>query len=63
MKKIEVVSESVETQFEAVIENEDEGDRTAARRDGVAEHGDEERAAAQWALRAKIAQQGPNGGG
>ncbi len=27
-KKIEVVSESVETQFEAVIENEDEGDRT-----------------------------------
>jgi hypothetical protein len=30
MKKIEVVSESVETQFEAVIENEDEGDRTAA---------------------------------
>jgi hypothetical protein len=30
MKKIEVVSESVETQFEAVIENEDAGDRTAA---------------------------------
>jgi hypothetical protein len=30
MKNIEVVSEDVETQFEAVIENEDEGDRTAA---------------------------------
>ncbi len=31
MKKIEVLSESVETQFEAVVEdNNDEGDRTAA---------------------------------
>jgi hypothetical protein len=31
MKKIEVVSESVETQFEAVVEdNNEEGDRTAA---------------------------------
>lgn len=30
MKKIEVVSEDVETLFEAVVENEDEGDRTAA---------------------------------
>ena len=40
-----------------------QGDRTAARGDGVAEHRDEERAAAQRALRAKIAQQGPNGGG
>src|SRR4029077_6892670 len=40
-----------------------EGDRAAARRDGVAEHGDEKRAPAQRPLRAKIAQQGSNGGG
>jgi hypothetical protein len=30
MKKLEVKSESVETQFEAVVENEYEGDRTSA---------------------------------
>src|SRR5207244_8342297 len=40
-----------------------EGDHAAARRDRVAEHRDEEGAAAQRPLAAETAQQGPGGGG